>query len=40
MKNQPKIHMNLRYKNLNKLYTVDGMQNVEGVSKDIQKILS
>ena len=28
------------YKNLNKLYSVDGMQNVEGVSKDIQKILS
>ena len=28
------------YKNLNKLYSVDGMQNIEGVSKDIQKILS
>ena len=28
------------YKSLNKLYSVDGMQNVEGVSKDIQKILS
>ena len=28
------------YKNLNKLYSVDGMQNVEEVSKDIQKILS
>ena len=28
------------YKNLNRLYSVDGMQNVEGVSKDIQKILS
>ena len=28
------------YKNLNKLYTVDGMQNVEGVSKDIQKVLT
>ena len=28
------------YKNLNKLYSVNGMQNVEGVSKDIQKILS
>jgi len=28
------------YKSLNKLFSVDGMQNVEGVSKDIQKILS
>ena len=28
------------YKNLNKLYSVDGMQNVEGVSKDIQNILT
>ena len=28
------------YKNLNRLYSVDGMQNVEGVLKDIQKILS
>ena len=28
------------YKNLNKLYSVDGMQNVEGVSRDIQRILS
>ena len=28
------------YKDLNKLYSVDGMQNVEGVSKDIQNILS
>ena len=28
------------YKSLNKLHSVDGMQNVEGVSKDIQKILS
>ena len=28
------------YKSFNKLYSVDGMQNVEGVSKDIQKILS
>ncbi len=28
------------YKNLNKLYSVDGMKNVEEVSKDIQNILS
>ena len=28
------------YKNLNKLYSIDGMQNVEGVSKDIRKILT
>ena len=28
------------YKNFNKLYSVDGMQNVERVSRDIQKILS
>ena len=28
------------YKNLNKLYSIDGMQNVEGVSKDILKILT
>jgi len=28
------------YKKLNKLYSVDGMQNVEEVSEDIQKILS
>ncbi len=28
------------YKNLNKLYSVDGMQNVAEVSKDIQKILT
>ena len=28
------------YKNLDKLYSVDGMQNIEGVSKDMQKILS
>ena len=28
------------YKNLNKLYSVDGMRNVEEVSKDIQNILS
>ena len=28
------------YKNFNKLYSVDGMQNVERVSSDIQKILS
>ena len=27
------------YKKLNKLFTVDGMQNVEGVSKDIQNLL-
>ena len=27
------------YKNLDRLYSVDGMQNIEGVSKDIQKIL-
>ena len=27
------------YKNLNKLYSIDGMQSVERVSKDIQKIL-
>ena len=27
------------YKNLNKLYTVDGMQNIEDVSKDILKLL-
>ena len=28
------------YKNLNKLYSIDGMQNVEDVSKDIQKVLT
>ena len=28
------------YKNLNKLYSIDGMQSVERVSKDIQKILT
>ncbi len=28
------------YKNLNKLNSIDGMQNVEDVSKDIQKILT
>ena len=28
------------YKKSNKLYSIDGTQNVEGVSKDIQKILS
>ena len=28
------------YKNLNKLHSIDGMQNVEEVSKDIQKILT
>ena len=28
------------YKNLNKLYTVDGMQNIENVSEDILKLLS
>ena len=28
------------YKNLNKLYSIDGMQSVERVSRDIQKILS
>ena len=28
------------YKNLNKLYTVDGMQNIEDVSEDILKLLS
>tara|TARA_Y100001947_G_scaffold151913_1_gene152809 strand:- start:640 stop:1206 length:567 start_codon:yes stop_codon:yes gene_type:complete len=28
------------YKKSNKLYSIDGMQNVEEVSKDIQKILS
>ena len=28
------------YKNLNKLQSIDGMQNVEDVSKDIQKILT
>ena len=28
------------YKNLNKLHSIDGMQNVEKVSKDIQKILT
>ena len=28
------------YKNLNKLHSIDGMQNVEDVSKDIQKILT
>ncbi len=28
------------YKNLNKLYSIDGMQNEEGVSRDIQKIIS
>ena len=28
------------YKNLNKLYSINGMQNVEDVSKDIQKILT
>ena len=28
------------YKNSNKLYSIDGMQNVEAVSKDIQKILT
>ena len=27
------------YKNLNKLHSIDGMQNVEDVSKDIQKLL-
>ena len=28
------------YKNLNKLYSIDGMQSVDRVSKDIQKILT
>ena len=28
------------YKNLNKLYSIDGMQNVERVSNDIQKVLT
>ncbi len=28
------------YKKSNKLHSIDGMQNVEGVSKDIQKILT
>ena len=28
------------YKNLNKLHSIDGMQNVEDVSKDIQKVLT
>ena len=28
------------YKNLNKLHSIDGVQNVEDVSKDIQKILT
>ena len=28
------------YKNLNKLHSIDGMQNIEDVSKDIQKVLS
>ncbi len=28
------------YKNFNKLYSIDGMQNVEDVSKDIQTILT
>ena len=28
------------YKNLNKLHSIDGMQNVEDVSRDIQKILT
>ena len=28
------------YKNLNKLHTIDGMQNIEDVSKDIQKVLT
>ena len=28
------------YKNLNKLHSIDGMQNIEDVSKDIQKILT
>ena len=28
------------YKNLNKLYSIDGMQSVDKVSKDIQKILT
>ena len=28
------------YKNLNKLHSIDGMQNVEDVSKDIQEILT
>ena len=28
------------YKNLNKLHSIDGMQNVERVSQDIQKILT
>ena len=28
------------YKNLNKLYTIDGMQNIEDVSEDILKLLS
>ena len=28
------------YKNLNKLHSIDGMQNIEDVSKDIQKVLT
>ena len=28
------------YKNLNKLHSIDGMQNIEDVSKDIQKVLA
>ena len=28
------------YKNLNKLHTINGMQNIEDVSKDIQKVLT
>ena len=28
------------YKNLNKLYSIDGMQDVERVSNDIQKVLA